>query len=395
MESIGKHFAEVGQQEIKELKEKLQKTENELEETKKQLAESEPSRKVPKVEVKDEKSPSTSGDDKTPEVNFDRAVVLQDISVTIPERKKFNLIFTSAAIYAAKELKYPFTPEHTFPLKEISSVLSVPVPEKAKPQYNVVLYKNNNSVAALQFTLLDAYAEKFLRLPSPAEGKKDVKVLDLMNFLFTNNFSKPVVQSNMQNCVEAHRGSKEGYLYLMDGFIFFGIKKPLLLFDINNIESISYSSIIRLTFNLIIKLVEPLPEFSNQTEYEFSMIDQKEYDKIDKYVADNELSNQSMSEARRARISAKDIVSNEIKKAIEEEGVDVADEDQGNGISTVNDINPNESSDDEELDQNYEGSESDDGSGSSSEEEEEEGEGEEAARTDDGDGDDDDDDMNE
>lgn len=387
---------EVRQKEVKELKEKLEKTEKELEETKKQLAESEPSRKVPKMEAKEARSPSASGDDKTPEVNFDRAVVLQDISVTTPERKKFNLIFTSAAIYATKELKYPFTPDHTFPLKEISLVLSVPVPEKAKPQYNVVLYKNDNTVAALQFTLLDAYAEKFLRLPSPAEGKKDVKVLDLITFLFTNNFSKPIVQSNTQNCVEAHRGSKEGYLYLMDGFIFFGIKKPLLLFDVNNIESISYSSIIRLTFNLTIKLVSPLPEFPNQTEYEFSMIDQKEYDKIDKYVVDNELSNQSMSEARRARISAKDIVSNEIKKAIEEEGVDVEPEDQGNGTTTVNDLNPNESSDDEELDQNYEGSESDDGSGSSSSEDEEEEEI--AARTDDGDGDDDDDDdddMNE
>lgn len=309
------------------------------------------------------------------EINLDRAIILKDISVTIPERKKFQLVFTSTAIYLVKQLEAgQLEPDHTIAMSQINLFLSVHIPEKAKPQHSVILFDNDNKVAILQFTLMDVDAEKLLRLPSPVEDRKDVNILELLIFVFQHKFQKSIVQSKQESCVAAHRGSKEGYLYLLNGYVFFGFKKPLLLFDVNNIASISYSSVIRVTFNMTINLINPLPEFPNQLEYEFSMIDQEDYDKVDRFVNDNDLNNESMSEARKARISAKDIVSNEIKKVIEEEGVDMGEQEEEPQQQQENDDNKennNESSDDEELDQNYQMSDKGSGSESSSESESE------------------------
>uniref|UniRef100_A0A060SXC6 Histone chaperone RTT106 n=1 Tax=Blastobotrys adeninivorans TaxID=409370 RepID=A0A060SXC6_BLAAD len=333
-------------------------------------------RKVPKTEPEEPKKEP----EERVELDLDSMAVLKDISVTVPDRKKFAVAFDHTSFYLLRLDSWEVHTSVSF--KDIKTVLFLRIPDKAKPQHNVVVVTNEPVV---QFTVTDVSAEKVLRTPSPIEDKKDASIEDVVALLFKKAGVK--VQRSPDLCVSAHRGSKEGLLFFLDEYVFFGFKKPLLLIPIGNIESVSYSSVIRVTFNLTIKLFEPLPG-TNDIEYEFSMIDQGEYDRIDKYVVDNEFNNQSMSEQRRAKVSAKDIVSNEIRKVIEQDpnlAIDTSEGAEGTQ-------QPADDDSDDEEDDNYEMSE--DNSGSSDDEDEDEdedGQGEEDDDDDEEDEDEDDD----
>lgn len=91
-----------------------------------------------------------------------------------------------------------------------------------------------------------------------------------------------------------------GYLFFLSTGIFFGYKKPLIFFAFDNIESISYTSVLQRTFNLNITT----RSFTNPDqiqEFELSMIDQADYPGIDTYVKRHRLQDASLAVARRAR----------------------------------------------------------------------------------------------
>lgn len=139
------------------------------------------------------------------------------------------------------------------------------------------------------------------------------------------------------------------------------------------IDSISYTSVLQRTFNLNIATRVS----SNETtqEFEFSMIDQVDFNGIDAYVKRHSLQDASMAEQRRAK---RFNVNGGIKD--EEDGQD--GNEGGNGdeegeLEKARREMEDAEDEDEEDDENFDpGSEE---SGSSSEEEEEgrEGEGEE------------------
>ena len=116
--------------------------------------------------------------------------------------------------------------------------------------------------------------------------------------------------------VKAFRGSKDGklsqsfltrcvliftgYLFFLSNGIFFGFKKPLLFFPLDDIKAISYTSVLQRTFNLNILCTTGHPATGEQ-ELEFSMIDQANFAGIDAYVKRHELQDVSMAESRKAK----------------------------------------------------------------------------------------------
>jgi hypothetical protein len=118
--------------------------------------------------------------------------------------------------------------------------------------------------------------------------------------------------------VKGHRGSKEGnphpppsslpplppnrnlYTNICKGYLFFtsigilwAFKKPLAFFDFSSITSVSYTAVLRNTFNLVI---------TTQTgDIEFGMLDQADYTGINEYVQKHGLQDASLAAARRAK----------------------------------------------------------------------------------------------
>ena len=100
--------------------------------------------------------------------------------------------------------------------------------------------------------------------------------------------------------VKAHRGSKDGYLFFVSSGIIWAFKKPLGLFNFDSIESISYTSVLQRTFNLVITTMADA-ESGKQEEVEFSMLDQADFAGIDDYVKRHNLNDASMAAERRAK----------------------------------------------------------------------------------------------
>lgn len=90
-----------------------------------------------------------------------------------------------------------------------------------------------------------------------------------------------------------------GFLFFLENGIFSGFKKPLHFFDFDSIESISYTSVLQRTFNMVISY-KPTTE-SESEEIEFSMIDQADFAGIDAFIKRHELQDASMADARRAK----------------------------------------------------------------------------------------------
>ena len=90
-----------------------------------------------------------------------------------------------------------------------------------------------------------------------------------------------------------------GYLFFLSTGIFFGFKKPLAFFPFSSVESISYTSVLQRTFNLVITALEP--GTTETKEVEFSMLDQADFTRIDDYVKRHGLNDASMATERRAQ----------------------------------------------------------------------------------------------
>lgn len=100
-------------------------------------------------------------------------------------------------------------------------------------------------------------------------------------------------------CTDVVHFNGLGYLFLLSTGIFFGFKKPLIFFAFENIESISYTSVLQRTFNLNIATRASASE--EIQEFELSMIDQADYAGIDGYIKAHGLQDASLAEARRAK----------------------------------------------------------------------------------------------
>ncbi|KAI1745781.1 hypothetical protein F4680DRAFT_112968 [Xylaria scruposa] len=276
---------------------------------------------------------ASSADDVAKE---DILLEIKDISVSIPQRKKFDLCFTAGHLYArAPGTKTPVS-GIIFPWKTIEYAFFLPVPEKAQVQHNYVLLPQNSyfpsqtasatPVDPLVFTV-PATAPKPGSIGGPNAGAASA-VSDSYPTLFNwainkclqagrNNvqivaadpskFHSVIRQSHRPKeqavHVKAFRGSKDGFLFFLENGILWGFKKPLMFLPLDKIAAISYTSVLQRTFNMVVEVFTGEGGDEEATEeIEFAMLDQEDYNGINEdYVARHKLQDRSLADQRKAK----------------------------------------------------------------------------------------------
>jgi hypothetical protein len=203
----------------------------------------------------------------------------------------------------------------------VDQVFALPVPDKAKKQHNlVVIPKGGNGLLPLApgapepivWTVFEPGPKD---VDLPAEPAHTVGLLNKQLASFSKKvilptspeFESAIPQANRKGepayHVKAHRGSKDGYLFFLSHGILFAFKKPLLFLPFENIESVSYTSVLQRTFNLNVTTSITTPDGeSKEEEIEFSMLDQADFAGIDEYVKRHGLHDASLAASRKAKV---------------------------------------------------------------------------------------------
>lgn len=310
---------------------------------------------------------------------------LPELSVQSPFRKKMNLVFgafpNEKKAYLALTKSMDDKPElvlKDLSLDNITFAAILNVPEKPSFRQLLVSYKSNDGEVLKNDPILlqlpyDQLTEQF----GPILGDKTL-VQYLISQLSLVNFKVSDCTNNIDSFFcQAYRGSKEGYLFFLENNLIFGFKKPILIFESKNIETITYTSITRLTFNLVLHIKNSKGEIET---HEFSMIDQKDYEQIDIYKRNQQFNDKSMAEELKAQKQLKN--NNETPGDLVEAAKLVPGAEQ-----IIN--GGNEEDDDSEEDLNYKIGDSDDDHSDASHDDDE------RANTDEEDSDDEDDEDDE
>ena len=128
-----------------------------------------------------------------------------------------------------------------------------------------------------------------------------------------NKFHSAIRQPHRPNEKAVHvsgfRGSKDGYLFFLESGILWGYKKPLIFIPLDRIAAISYTSVLQITFNVVVEAFTG-DDDANE-EIEFGMLDQQDFGGIDAYIKFNRLQDGSMAEQRKAKLQ---LAENRVKK---------------------------------------------------------------------------------
>ena len=240
-------------------------------------------------------------------------------------RKKLRLIGTDAGIAglppvssAANGAPPPAQAEAALAWADVGWLFCVPVPDKAKPVQNFVAVPRDGAEGAEAMVWTAAAAGEGAVAPL-------VPRLDAL-LRKSGSPARKVVLPNKDEFLSrvgkgdafgtrAHRGSKEGvyisvpaftsvlpalgYLFFLGPGILWAFKKPILFLPFHNISSISYTSVLQRTFNLVVTAREKGTE--EETEIEFAMVDQDDFAGIDAYVKRHGLNDASLAASRRAK----------------------------------------------------------------------------------------------
>ncbi|KAI1869520.1 hypothetical protein JX265_006610 [Neoarthrinium moseri] len=386
---------------------------------------SEPSLKRRRVDIEPSKnSPAPNGASTSSEpvdVASEKTLLeIKDISVSIPQRKKFDLCFTAQHIYARAPNTTAPLPGITYAWKDIEHAFYLPVPEKAQVQFNYILLPRGSALSALSKNAAPAEAEPLVfTIPASAPKPGSIggpnaaaasAVADTYSTLFHWAINK-CLQAASQNVqitaadpakfhsvirqahrpkdkavhVAAHRGSKDGYLFFLENGILWGFKKPLLFIPIDRIAAISYTSVLQRTFNMVVEV------FTNEggdveatEEVEFSMLDQEDYGGINEnYVMRKGLQDRSLADQRKAK---KELAENAKGKKGDAANGDANGDAEDDGLTELQRAEQQLEDEEDEDEEDYDpGSEREsEGSGSDSDdddddddEEDEDGEGDE------------------
>lgn len=300
-------------------------------------------------------------EDTESEINPATALTVKSISVSLPLRKKLDLFLTPTQLVAGTAGTTEFALNYRHDRIEAAFLLEVP--EKTKPQWNLIVAftrKNATTLEYFQATLMEDTIKNIVQPVSGEQYSGSIKEMVILYFQRRdiNIISDETIgPTEMLFQVTAHRGSKDGLLYFLPGYILFGFKKPLVLFKLDSILSISYSSITRSTFNIIIKYVDSITH--EEGEIEFSIIDQMHYDSINRFVTEKQLHNDSMAEKRRAKIDTKAQFPTELGKAAQAEqqgtlmGSAAAEEARGSGGQGLSILDNDFDGSDEDEDEDF------------------------------------------
>lgn len=266
---------------------------------------------VVKEEEEHEEEEEDDDEEEMEEINsIEPATIIfqvKDLSFQSPIRKKLNLTLSISPISQKPILsigkRNEDKPELIIEqLEDVYFSTFLPVPEKPNQVYLIIFYKQDKDLVNEPIVLVmnkdqvtkQLVSEKLIKMEE--DFKQYIqRQFKLTGFEIIDTFFNLSSSSSFKSFyVEAHRGSKEGYLFFLPNHLLFGFRKPLLLFNSADIESISYSSITRITFN--INLVT-----NKGDKYEFSMIDQNEFGRIDEYIKNRSMMNNSLSEEFKAK----------------------------------------------------------------------------------------------
>ncbi|RYP64174.1 hypothetical protein DL770_009239 [Monosporascus sp. CRB-9-2] len=266
---------------------------------------------------------------------------IKDISVSIPQRKKFDICFTAKHLYARAPNTTSPIPGIIYAWKDIEYAFYLPVPEKSQVQHNYVLFPRNSylpsrdsasSVDPLVFTVSagapkpgsigganagaasavsDSYATLFhWGINKCLQAAGDVKVVAADPSRFHSVIRQAHRPKEQAVHVKAFRGSKDGYLFFLESGILWGFKKPLLFIPLDRIAAISYTSVLQRTFNMVVEVFTGNKndagngegEEDETEEIEFAMLDQEDYAGINEtYVARHGLQDRSLADQRKAK----------------------------------------------------------------------------------------------
>ncbi len=174
----------------------------------------------------------------------------------------------------------------------LNDLFILPIPDK-NTQFHIIFNFLNKELDPIVANIPIETLSSFSVIENLQKLHKTIKIEN--PFMGNNN------DSDKQFYVQTHNGTKEGYLYFIKNYIVFGMKKPIIIVNLLEIDEISYSSITRLTFNINIKLND---KFENKT-YEFSMIDHDEFSIIDNYIKENKINDKSLSDELKAKSQLK------------------------------------------------------------------------------------------
>ncbi|KAK8167927.1 hypothetical protein BKA80DRAFT_307772 [Phyllosticta citrichinensis] len=270
------------------------------------------------------------------DANAPADLTVPEVSFSIPARKKFQLEVVGKGPGAGiRAVGAGGAVEFGVGFADIDQIFCLPIPEKAKRQWNfIVIPKNNDGVMA---------------------AAEDADVKEQIVWTFAEPSNKEV---------------EAGYLFFTSEGIIFGFKKPLMYFSFASIDSISYTSVLQRTFNLNITVYNPASADQKPQEIEFSMIDQADYSGIDSYIKKHGLNDASMAVQRRAQRYNVNAPTHAVKG---EDGEDAgaADEEE-DGVTELQKAQMMLEDQEDEEEEDYDpGSDGDsEGEGSSSEEEE-------------------------
>lgn len=274
--------------------------------------------------------PSQSGsNNNSQKAQFD---LVSKLSQVMPTRKQVNLCLNKQGLqtFAVSDVSQS-TPLITGTWTVFNVLLLLPIPKKAN-KANIVLTKLGDTSSALVFTT-DTSDES--SKPVIDKLQKFCKYKDL--------------QISQDVAVVAYMGAKDGLLYLLEDFLFYGFRKPLKLLLIAEIESISFTLVTSRTFNIVVQLLD-------ETVHEFEQISHAFYDRFQEYITRHGLSDQSLAAERKAK--KQKTGPSELEKAEEESagkskgsGVDDDDDEDDEDIHTESEEESEDESEDESADE--------------------------------------------
>ncbi|CAK7214780.1 hypothetical protein SCUCBS95973_002250 [Sporothrix curviconia] len=233
---------------------------------------------------------------------------VKDISVSIPQRKKYDLCFTEHYLYARTANTTAPVPGIVYAWRDIEHVFYLPVPEKAQVQYNYILFPRGAALAALSkppssaapttaaptpppppaaeplvFTVgagapkpgsiggpsaglaasvSDSYATLFhWAIEGQLRAVQNVYLADKSTVIvaadpkaFHSAARQPFRPAEKAVHVRAFRGSKDGYLFFLPTGILWAFKKPLLFLPLDRIVAVSYTNVLQRTFNIVVEV---------------------------------------------------------------------------------------------------------------------------------------------
>ncbi|KAG2187979.1 hypothetical protein INT44_000729 [Umbelopsis vinacea] len=325
---------------------------------------------------------------------------LKEISFTAPERKKMDLLVGERHLLIQH---YKSQYELAIPIERLDTLVCVPTPEKAKPVYTFILFEKNPKSNAIVFSLPGHDAVAFFDMKADSSNPKgSYKTDDLCSFFetqikiprilrpsaeaFVYIKLSPLGQRQEHFGVKAYRKTSEGYLFFLPNGIFYGFKKPCLLFPLSDIGTTSFHDITQRTFNLTLtmkvghqprgvgydalvnKNKDPSADSTEGDSYEFSMIDQTEYGVIDQYIKKNKINDNSMSEERKAPLPKlqQDEMDDEEEETTETSKKRQTADDDDDDEEDVN-FQPSDHSDDEDLEYDSQASDQGEANGSDNE----------------------------